>query len=135
MANRFSVSVDIAAAPEAVWAVVGDPDAVPRFYPTYVSCAVDGDERRLLRADGGELVERLVDRDEARRFYSYSVVSGAPLRDHLASFEVVAVEGGSRVVWSTSGTPEDPAADLEARLADRQREALSRLKALVETGS
>ena len=135
MANRFSVSVDIAAAPEAVWAVVGDPDAVPRFYPTYVSCAVDGDERRLLRADGGELVERLVDRDEARRFYSYSVLSGAPLRDHLASFEVVAVEGGSRVVWSTSGTPEDPGADLEARLADRQREALSRLKALVETGS
>ncbi len=133
MANRFSVSVDIAAPPAEVWAVVGDPLAVPSFYPTYVSCEVGGDVRRLRRADGGELVERLVERDEARRFYSYAILSGAPVRDHLASFEVLAVPEGSRVVWRTSAEPKEPGGDLEERLADRQRAALARLKELVES--
>jgi uncharacterized protein YndB with AHSA1/START domain len=132
MANAFQVSVDVAAPPDAVWAIVGDPCGVPRWYAAYVDCEVSGDRRVLRRADGAELRERLVERDDARRFYSYSVLSGVPVRDHLASFEVLATEGGSRVVWTTSGVPEDPSADLEARLAGRQAAALADLRALIE---
>lgn len=135
MANRFEVTVDIAASPDAVWQVVGDPCGVTRWYSAYVGCEVDGDMRTLRRADGAVLVERLLERDEDRRRYSYTVLSGVPLRSHHASFEVRAAEGGSRVVWVTEGEPEDPAADLEARLAGRQREALASLRALIEDGS
>lgn len=135
MANRFSVSVDIAAPPDEVWRIVGDPCGVPRWYSAYRECEVEGDVRTLRRADGAVLVERLLERDEARRRYSYTVLSGVPLRSHLASFEVREAPGGSRVVWTTEGEPEDPAADLEERLAARQGEALGVLRDLVEAGS
>src|SRR5204863_8042121 len=70
MANDYAVSIDIDAPPEAVWAVVGDPVGIPRWYATYVACEVDGDVRRLRRADGGELVERILERDEPGRSYA-----------------------------------------------------------------
>jgi carbon monoxide dehydrogenase subunit G len=132
MANDFTVTIDIAAPPAAVWDVVGDPCGVTLWYPLYESCVVEGETRTLRRADGAELVERLLERDDERRFYSYSVLSGAPLRSHEASFEVLEAAGGSRVAWRTRGEPSDPAADLEQRLADRQRDALGGLKALLE---
>ncbi len=131
MANTFTVSIDIAAPPEAVWEVVGGRDQVPRWYPQYTGSVTDGDVRVLTRADGTELTERLLERDERRRFFSYSVVSGAPLRRHRASFEVQDDgSGGSRVLWRTEGEPLDEGADLEARLAGRQRSALEGLRAL-----
>jgi len=135
MRKAFEVSVDVAVTPDAAWAVIGDPLAVPRWYPTYVSCVVVGDTRTLRRADGGVLIERLLERDDAARTYAYSVVSGVPLRSHRASFSVVPADGGCRVVWYTDAEPEDPKIDMEARLADRQREALDGLKRLLETGS
>jgi hypothetical protein len=135
MRKAFDVSVDVAVSPDAAWAVIGDPLAVPRWYPTYVSCQLVGDTRTLRRADGGELVERMLERDDAARTYAYSVIAGVPLRNHRASFTVVPIDGGSRIVWHTDAEHEDPEVDMEARLADRQREALDGLKRLLETGS
>jgi len=135
MANAFSVWVDVAVTPEQAWVVIGDPRAVPRWYPTYVACDLDGDVRTLRRADGGELVERLLERDEQGRTYAYTVLSGVPLRSHRASFTVEPSEVGSRIIWHTEAEHEDPEIDMEARLADRQREALQGLKALLETGT
>jgi hypothetical protein len=134
MRSSYEVSVSVAVTPELAWAFVGDPCSIPRWYPQYVSCEVVGNERRLLSAEGALLVERLIERDEERRYYSYSILSGLPLRDHLASFEVVAEGDASRVVWRTAGEHEDPAVDLEQRLAARQTEALGRMKALIEAG-
>lgn len=130
MANAFRVSIDIDAPPEAVWEVLGAPDGVIRWYPLYVGCVTEGDVRTLTRADGTVVVERLLERDEPRRYYSYSVVSGVPLKSHRASFEVVARGDGSTVLWNTEGEPLEEGADLEARLAARQREALEGLRAL-----
>lgn len=131
MANSFSVSIDIDASPEAVWDVVGGRDAVPRWYPQYTASVTDGDIRTLTRADGSLMTERLLERDDARRFYSYSVMSGVPLRSHRASFEVADDgAGGSRVIWHTEGEPLEEGADLEERLAERQRAALEGLRAL-----
>ena len=133
MANDYAVSIDIDAPPDAVWAVVGDPVGIPRWYATYVACEVDGDVRRLRRADGGQLVERILERDEPGRSYAYEITSGVPLTGHLASFEVRPEGGGSRVIWRTRGEPED-GSDLAARLAPRQLEALAALKELIEGG-
>ncbi|MCC6830543.1 MAG: SRPBCC family protein [Thermoleophilia bacterium] len=130
MGNAFTVSIDIDAPPEAVWAVLGAPDHVSRWYPQYTSCVTDGDIRTLTRADGSVVTERLLERDDARRFYRYGVIDGVPLRSHRASFEVLANGTGSRVLWSTEGEPLEEGADLEARLADRQRAALEGLRAL-----
>lgn len=130
MANAFSVSIDIAASPAEVWAVIG-ADQVPRWYSQYTASVTHGDIRTLTRADGSQVVERLLARDEERRWYSYSVVSGVPLRSHFASFEVADDgAGGARVIWHTEGEPLEEGQDLETRLADRQRAALEGLRAL-----
>ncbi len=130
----WALTVDIDAPPEAVWRFIGDPTTVPQWYPKYVACEVDGDRRTLRTAEGAELHERLLERDDDRRFYSYSVVSGAPVASHLASFEVTAEGAGSRVRWATQAEPLDPAADIRARLTASQTDALDRVKRIVEGG-
>lgn len=128
----WAVTIDVDAPPDVVWAFIGDPTTVPRWYPKYVSCDVDGDSRVLRSAEGAVLVERLLERDDERRFYSYSVLSGAPVRTHLASFEVTAEGAGSRIRWATQAEGLDPDMDMEARLSGTQVDALARVKAIVE---
>lgn len=128
----WRLTIDVDAPPDRVWEFVGDPTTVPRWYPKYVSCAVDGDTRVLRSAEGAELREALLERDEARRYYAYSVLSGAPVASHRASFEVVARDGGSTVVWITEAEPSDPSVDLEGRLTATQTDALARIKEIVE---
>jgi uncharacterized protein YndB with AHSA1/START domain len=132
MASAYELSVEIAAPPDEVWALVGDPVGVPRWFTKYVGAEIDGDTRILRRADGGELVERLLDRDDEARRYSYSVTAGSPLRTHHASFEVRPAGAGSIVVWRTEAEFQDPAIDAEERLAGGQRDALQAMKALLE---
>jgi len=91
--------------------------------------------RTLRRADGGVLLERPLERDDAEYTYAYSVVAGIPLRSHRASFTVAPSAAGSRIIWHTEAEHDDPEVDIEARLADRQHDALLGLKALLETGS
>ena len=129
---EWTLTVDIAADPDAVWAVVGDPVGVPKWFTKYVSATVDGDARTLVNDQGGELVERLLERDDARRYYSYSVIAGPPLAHHEASFEVVAEGAGSRVIWTTDTEGKDPAVDMRARLEPAQTEGLQTLKELLE---
>jgi mxaD protein len=130
----WELTIDVDAPPEEAWALVGDPTSVPRWYPKYVAAEADGDARVLRSAEGGELHERILERDDAGRSYSYSVVSGAPVSAHRAGFSVVAREGGSRIVWWTEAEPSDPAADLEGRLTPTQTDALRRMKEILERG-
>lgn len=127
----FEVTIDIAAPPARVWELIGDPASVPRWYPLYTSCEVEGDARTLRRADGTVIVERLLERDEGRS-YAYSVLSGLPLSDHRASFEVRPSPAGSVLAWRTRARPDDPGVDLEARLVPRQLETLERIRDLIE---
>ena len=130
----WQLEIDVDAAPDATWAFVGDAMSVPRWYTKYDTCEVAGTTRILRNSEGGELVESLDDRDEARRYYSYSVLSGAPVREYHASFEVEPHETGSRVVWRVEAEPLDPSVDLQARLLPTQTAALQRMKELVEAG-
>ena len=134
MERSWEVSVDVAAPADRAWELVGDPTSVPRWYPQYVRCEVEGDMRRAWNVDGAVLVERLLERDDARRYYSYDIVSGLPLRSYEASFEVVEQGAGCRIVWRVRGEHQDPEIDLEQRLTARQIEALGRMKALIESG-
>ena len=129
---EWELSVDVAVPPEQAWELVGDPVGVPRWFPKYVSASLDGAMRTLVRDDGGELVEELLERDDARRYYAYTVVSGAPVASHRASFEVQAVGDGSRIVWWTRTEPQDPAVDMESRLRPGQEAGLERMKAVLE---
>lgn len=132
MANEYTLTIDVDAPPDVTWSVVGDVTAVPKWFAKYVECNVDGDIRTLRSAEGAELVERLLERDDLARTYAYTVTAGPPLRSHRASFTVVPREGGSTIVWHTRAEFLDESIDAEDRLAAGQRAGLERLKALCE---
>ena len=135
MANDYELTIDVDAPAEVAWGIVGDPTSVPRWFPKYVECMVEGNVRTLRNADGGVLLERLLDRDEGGRSYAYTVTEGAPLRSHRASFRVAERDGGCTIVWRTRAEYLDPSIDTEARLAPAQREGLERLKGLCEAAA
>ncbi|MGB1526985.1 MAG: SRPBCC family protein, partial [Miltoncostaeaceae bacterium] len=95
---------------------------------------VEDGVRTLERADGAVVVEDLLTRDDDGMTYSYAVTAGLPLAEHEASFTVAPDGDGSRVIWRTHAVHEDPSIDMEARLAERQREALDGLRAVLEAG-
>ena len=132
MANSYELSVEIDAAPEEVWAVIGNPVDLG-WFPPVEAAHVEADVRYLKMGDGRSLVERLLERDEERRFYSYTVIEGSrtTMNRHEASFEVQELDDGrSRVVWRTDAEPEDPSIDLESRIAPAQQKGLENLALL-----
>lgn len=132
MGSQWDVTLDVEATPEAAWAVVGDPCGVTRWYSLYTACRTEGNTRTLERADGAVVVEDLLTRDDAAMTYSYTVTAGLPLAEHEASFRVEPRGTGSRIIWRTYAVNEDASVDMEERLADRQREALEGLRALLD---
>jgi hypothetical protein len=132
MANDFEVGVDVAADPDAVWALAGDPGRIGDWFPPVTACEMDGDVRTV-EMGGRTLVERIVDRDDAARSYSYSVLEGIPgLTSHRATLSVAPAPGGSRVTWRQTATSDDPEYDIEARLRGVLTSGLEGLRDAVE---
>lgn len=133
MANDFEVGVDVAAPPEAVWPLAGDPGRVGEWFAPVAACEMDGDTRTATMGSGAVLVERIVDRDDAARTYSYTVLSGIPgLTSHRATLRVVEAPGGSRVLWRQTATSEVEGYDIESRLGGVMTAGLERLRDIVE---
>lgn len=129
MANDFEVSVDVAAPAAAVWAVVGDPARVTDWFGAVASCTMDGDVRRATMGNGAELVERIVDHDDAARRYSYEVLSGIPgLTSHRATIRVEETPDGSRLHWRQTGESEIEGYDMERRLSPVMTSALESVR-------
>ncbi len=135
MANDFEVFVDTTVSADHAWALAGDPAAVPAWFPAVKSVELDGDIRRAEMANGAEIVERLVDRDDAARQYSYVVVSGIPsLTSHRATMRVEPTPGGARIFWRQTATSSNPDYDIESRLRGVMTSALERMRAMLESG-
>lgn len=133
MANDFEVGVDVTVPPDTAWALAGDPARVCEWFTAAVECTVEGDERRVRLGNGASLVERLVDRDEAGRAYSYVVESGIPgLTSHRATIRVVEAPGGSRVLWRQTATSEVEGYDIESRLSGVMTAGLEHLRDMLE---
>jgi uncharacterized protein YndB with AHSA1/START domain len=132
MANDFEVSVDVAAAPGDVWPLAGDPGRIGEWFAPVVECEMDGDERTVTMGSGAVLVER-IERDDAARSYSYTVLSGIPgLTSHRATLRVVDAPRGSRVLWRQTATSDAEGYDIESRLAGVMTAGLERLRDIVE---
>ena len=133
MANAYTLTIDVDAPVEVTWSVVGDPVGVILWFTKYVECTLDGDVRTLRNADGGVLLERILERSDEERRYRYSVIEGPPLARHEAGFQVLARGEGSTVIWDTDAEFLDATIDTEARLGPAQREGLEQLRVLCES--
>ncbi|HCT80573.1 MAG TPA: MxaD family protein [Micromonosporaceae bacterium] len=118
--------IQIAAAPDDVWAAVRDVGAAhKRLVPGVLTDAYieEGGAARIVTfANGAVVRELLVNIDDDARRFAYAVVDGPlNLLHHNASMQVFDDgHGGSRFVWTTDVLPDSAAA---------------RVRELVEQGS
>ena len=100
----------IDAAPGRVWQVMGAFCSISEWHPVIARCeeqTVDGaPHRRLTTQDGGVLLERLLDHDNDRMSYSYSIVeSPLPVQGYRSTVSVADDGGKARVTWRSSFEP------------------------------
>ena len=103
-----AVDVTIAAAPEEVWAKVGDFAGIDVLFPGLESFRMEGDDR-IIGMFGMEIRERLLARDEEARVLTYSVVDGVPIESHTATISVEGHGAGTKVIWAYDVSPDEMA--------------------------
>src|SRR5262245_39491061 len=119
-------SVELAAAPDAVWSLIGSFNL--DWHPLVASVRLSGTGIGQLRAiktrDGKEVVERLEAIDNTKRVHRYSQVSGFPATHYIGTIEVRPKGSGCVASWRVQF------------LADKQPDILvgARVSALVKTG-
>ncbi|HEY3143742.1 MAG TPA: SRPBCC family protein [Acidimicrobiales bacterium] len=113
---------------DEVWAVVGHPAAVTKWFPQMTEVKVEGDRRIITLASGLDLVERVSVRHDLRRF-QYRLEGPLPIDHHQASIDVIPDgDGRCLVVYSTDVVPHALALVLDGAVGD----ALDSLKQLME---
>ncbi|MET7286992.1 SRPBCC family protein [Streptomyces sp. NPDC005573] len=134
-----SVSRIVPASPADVWQLIGGFDSLPDWLPFIPSSTLGdgGRTRRLKNPDGETIVERLIDFDEERRFYSYTILEAPfPVTDYLSTLRVHAVAGDdsvSEVQWSGRFTPRDvPDEEVVALFTGIYSDGLAALRTALE---
>jgi uncharacterized protein YndB with AHSA1/START domain len=111
----FTFERQVAASPETVFAVLTEHHLYAEITPMRKSVL----ERegtpppngvgaiRVLTAAGPPLREEVIAYEPPRRF-SYKLLSGAPVRDHVGTVELTPRDGGTQVVYAVRTTPTLP---------------------------
>lgn len=122
-------SIDIDAAPDDVWALIGTFGGLDTWMAGVDSCQVDGDIRTI-ETMGMTIQEKLVARDAEARTITYSIVGeGAPVESHEATISVMEKpDGGTHVTWAVGVVP----ADANPMFRDIYQGALDHLKTHLE---
>lgn len=111
----FTFERQVAAPPEVVFEVLTDHRRYSEITPLRKSeLEREGEPApngvgaiRVLGGVGPPLREEVIDYEPATRF-SYKLLSGAPLRDHVGTVELTPVEGGTKVVYAVRTEPTLP---------------------------
>ena len=94
-------SVELAAAPDKVWSVIGQFNLA--WHPLVASVRLTGTGigqlRTLKTPDGNEVIERLEELDDAQRTYRYSKIAGFPATHYIGTIAVKAKASGSVAEW------------------------------------
>ncbi|HEY3716508.1 MAG TPA: SRPBCC family protein [Jatrophihabitantaceae bacterium] len=129
---HVSESIAIDAAPDKVWRIAGDIGNVSRWIPALESSRLEGDIRHAdFAGGGGSARERIVERDDAARYYVYEYLDGPlALKEYRSRFAVQAQPNGtSLVTWDsylTAGSAEEEGA-LAKAISGIYADALAKL--------
>ena len=127
MALDVKKSLDVAAAPDAVWKAVGDFCGIGTWHPAVEKCELqqkDGKTLRLLSLKGGgQILEQQASWDDAAHSYGYTILeSPLPVANYASTISVVPNGSGSTITWSgtfdAKGAPDDKAKDVIAGIYD-----------------
>ena len=128
-------TIQIEADPRRVWDLAGDPGRIAEWVPGLASSSAEGDERRCALVDGGELVERIIERSEEGRFYEYEIVDAPmPLRSYRSRLTVQGHDGHTHVDWVAEFEPQQAGHEeqLAEMFAATYRSGLEQLRAQLE---
>lgn len=111
----FTIVREVAAPPETIFEVLVDHRAYSSITPLRRSeLEREGEPApngagaiRVLRALGPPLREEVLTYEEPSRF-SYKLLSGLPVRDHVGTVELTAHEGGTRMTYAVRTMPTVP---------------------------
>jgi Polyketide cyclase / dehydrase and lipid transport/Domain of unknown function (DUF4331) len=102
-------SVDLAATPEQVWALIGSFGDLS-WHPLAAAVTLTGSGIGQLRTtetiDGKRITERLIATDPTARSYSYAGVSGLPVSNYTGKLSATPKGAGSTVEWSSLYLPD-----------------------------
>lgn len=133
---KLSNSIHIDAPPQAVWHLLGDLAATPRWIPGIASASVDGSSRVCVTAEGFEIKESIQNFSATSRSFDYTQSQvPMPVKDSRGSFSVEADGPGTRVLWVAEFDLLDPAAasQLTGMIDGYYKAALDSLKRAVES--
>jgi hypothetical protein len=107
-------SVELAATPDKVWALVGQFSGTwhPLFAKVQLTGTGAGQLRTIETIDGKRIVERLDVMDNAKRFYRYTNISGIPASSYTGELGVKPKGSGCTVEWRAQFLPNDQVAFL-----------------------
>ena len=113
----FTLTREIAASPETVFAVLTDHRRYSELTPLRKSVLEREGEPapngvgaiRKLTAVGPALREEVIAYEEPSRF-SYTLLSGLPVRDHVGTVELTPNGGGTKMVYAVKTQPTVPVA-------------------------
>lgn len=137
MAN-VSVSIEIAAPVESVWATLGDFNGLPAWLQFVRSSRLsdDGRIRHLEAMSGAIIVEALLEHSASDTFYRYTIVEGPdPVSNYVATLSARQIDAGkTAVTWASHFEPRDAhqATSLVGHYEVLYRAGLDRLKMLAE---
>ncbi|WP_295993544.1 SRPBCC family protein [Rugamonas sp.] len=132
--SKVSVSMQLGVSAERAWAMVGGFHGLLDWSSGLKSCTAEqgGRVRRLLAADGMEILERLEAFSESERFYSYSIIeSPLPVTNYQSTLKVIPVFGQEQchVEWSCNFyAPAEHEAQMEAAFQGLYQGGLDQLK-------
>jgi hypothetical protein len=94
-------SVDLAALPDQVWALVGQFGGTwhPLIAKIQLTGTGIGQLRTIETIDGKQIVERLEVLDDSQRLYRYAMISGIPAANYSGIVDVKPKGAGSSVEW------------------------------------
>ena len=131
-------AIAIKASMDTVWAVVRDFQHTNAWLPQVDTIPEGEDRRRVVRTDGGWVVEALREYVEAERRLCYAIVDGEiPFEDHYATLCVLPSSDTSTCIveWyanaTATGMPEE---EMIAFGEATYRVGLEALKTYIETG-
>ncbi len=131
MAN-VSMKTTLPVDAKQVWEAIGNFNALPSWHPAIESSELEdgGAVRRLTVMGGGEIVEKLVARDDEELTYTYSVVSSPlPVINFSATLKVTPNEsGGADVEWSGEFEPAQGVPDAAKAVQDSYQAGIENLK-------
>jgi uncharacterized protein YndB with AHSA1/START domain len=109
-------SIDIDAAPEAVWKTIGEFCGIASWHPSVEKCALSEKNGNMLRTitlkGGGTIVQRQEFRDDGEMRYTYETLEGVlPVAKYRSTIYVLKAGSGSKVTWTcdfmSKGAPDD----------------------------